>query len=61
MAALLPAVALAEAEPKADSGYGYAPKLYCRDTNTSIYAEVCVPGFATEVRRAFIPISIDKV
>ena len=22
--------------------YGYAPEYYCRDTNTSVYAEVCV-------------------
>merc|ERR1711990_1368606 len=25
--------------------YGYAPEFYCRDTNTSVYAEVCVPAF----------------
>merc|ERR1712200_349295 len=30
-------------------GYGYAPEYYCRDTNTSIYAEVCVPAFAGQV------------
>merc|ERR1712111_169872 len=30
-------------------GYGYAPEFYCRDTNTSIYAEVCVPAFAEKV------------
>merc|ERR1711971_1279533 len=30
-------------------GYGYAPEFYCRDTNTSIYAEVCVPAFADQV------------
>lgn len=29
--------------------YGYAPKYHCRDTNTSVYAEVCVPQFATTV------------
>lgn len=35
----------------ADQGYGYQqPKAYCRDTNTSIYAEVCVPGFAPEAK-----------
>jgi len=27
----------------------YAPDFYCRDTNTSIYAEVCVPAFAEQV------------
>ena len=26
-------------------GYGYAPELLCRDTNTSIEAEICTPGF----------------
>eukprot|EP00095_Tigriopus_kingsejongensis_P008662 maker-scaffold72_size415059-snap-gene-0.11 protein:Tk08662 transcript:maker-scaffold72_size415059-snap-gene-0.11-mRNA-1 annotation:"hypothetical protein" len=48
---LLPALVLAEA----DSGYGYGPKIYCRDTNTSIYAEVCVPGFTNEVQ----PVELD--
>merc|ERR1712186_175363 len=28
---------------------GYAPEFYCRDTNTSVYAEVCVPAFADQV------------
>lgn len=49
--AFLPALIFAEA----DSGYGYAPKFYCRDTNTSIYAEVCVPGFTNEVK----PVELD--
>jgi len=30
-------------------GYGYAPEFYCRDTNTSVYAEVCVPAFTDKV------------
>merc|ERR1711931_62916 len=30
-------------------GYGYAPAYTCRDTNTSIYAEVCVPAFTEKV------------
>merc|ERR1712044_45639 len=30
-------------------GYGYAPEFYCRDTNTSVYAEVCVPAFSDKV------------
>merc|ERR1712155_260093 len=25
------------------------PRLSCRDTNTSVYAEVCVPAFADQV------------
>merc|ERR1711874_853333 len=29
--------------------YGYAPDYTCRDTNTSIYAEVCVPAFAEQI------------
>merc|ERR1711892_942831 len=33
----------------AQPGYGYAPQYHCRDTNTSIYAEVCVPAFAEKV------------
>jgi hypothetical protein len=41
---LLPALALADHAP----AYGYAPApVYCRETNTSIYAEVCVPAFTT--------------
>merc|ERR1712061_263922 len=30
-------------------GYGHAPEFYCRDTNNSIYAEVCVPAFTDKV------------
>merc|ERR1712038_1704886 len=41
LALLAPALIAAEA----DTGYGYAPEVYCRDTNTSIYAQVCVPAF----------------
>jgi hypothetical protein len=37
---LLPALVAADSP-----GYGYAPEVYCRDTNTSIYAQVCVPAF----------------
>ena len=33
----------------AQPGYGYQPEFYCRDTNTSIYAEVCVPAFTEKV------------
>merc|ERR1719180_766283 len=41
------AVAAAVAEPQ-HHGH-HAPELLCRDTNTSIYAEVCVPAFAEQV------------
>merc|ERR1712111_165888 len=44
-------VAFVSAE--ADTGYhaapAYAPQYTCRDTNTSIYAEVCVPAFTEKV------------
>merc|ERR1712038_1788299 len=45
--ALLPLVAFADHHAPAYGGYG--PKYHCRDTNTSVYAEVCVPAFADEV------------
>merc|ERR1711892_24930 len=41
-------IAVASAAVHAPS-YGYAPEFYCRDTNTSVYAEVCVPAFAEKV------------
>jgi len=43
--ALLPLLAFADHPAP---GYGYGPKYHCRDTNTSIYAEVCVPAFTTK-------------
>jgi hypothetical protein len=45
--ALLPLVALADHAPHGYGGYG--PKYHCRDTNTSVYAEVCVPAFEPRV------------
>merc|ERR1712001_416758 len=43
----------------ADSpGYGYAPEYYCRDTNTSIYAEVCVPAFAEQVTPVVLDVKV---
>ena len=44
MFCLLPALALGVAPSH------YGPQIYCRDTNTSIYAEVCVPAFADETK-----------
>merc|ERR1719445_2234267 len=41
-------IAVASADVHAP-GYGYAPEYYCRDTNTSVYAEVCVPAFTEKV------------
>merc|ERR1712061_172608 len=52
---LLPAVAFA-AHP-APHGYGH-PKLYCWDTNTSVYAEVCVPQFGDEVTPETLAVKI---
>jgi len=46
---LLPALAAA------DTGYGYAPQIYCRDTNTSVYAQVCVPAFTSKTT----PVTLD--
>merc|ERR1712073_72339 len=49
---ILLAVAVASAygaAPHHAPAYGYAPEYYCRDTNTSVYAEVCVPAFAEKV------------
>merc|ERR1711942_13823 len=45
---LILAVTVASAAA-AQPGYGYQPEFYCRDTNTSVYAEVCVPAFAEKV------------
>jgi len=49
--ALFAASALADHAPH----YGYGPKYHCRDTNTSVYAEVCVPAFAERVT----PVTLD--
>merc|ERR1711970_1452103 len=45
---LILAVTIASAAA-ANPGYGYAPEFYCRDTNTSICAEMCVPAFTEKV------------
>merc|ERR1711874_34203 len=45
---LILAVTIASAAA-AQPGYGCQPEFYCRDTNTSIYAEVCVPAFTEKV------------
>jgi len=49
---LLPALALATP----DTGYGYAPQIYCRDTNTSVYAQVCVPAFTSKTTPVTLPV-----
>merc|ERR1719461_678600 len=51
--AALPLLASADHGPP---GYGYAPKLYCRETNTSVYAEVCVPGIDTATKPVELPV-----
>jgi len=52
---LLPAVAFA-AHP-APHGYGY-PQIHCRNTNTSVYAEVCVPQFRDEVTPVTLAVKV---
>jgi len=54
---LLPAVAFAAHPAPHYGGYGH-PKLYCRDTNTSVYAEVCVPQFRQEVTPETLAVKI---
>merc|ERR1711892_726592 len=48
----------------ANPGYGYtpapayAPTYSCRDTNTSVYAEVCVPAFAEKVTPVTLAVKV---
>ena len=48
---------MAFAAHPAPHGYGH-PKLYCRDTNTSVYAEVCVPQFRPEITPETLAVKI---
>merc|ERR1711981_263723 len=54
--AILPMVALAAHPAPAYGGYG--PHYKCRDTNTSVYAEVCVPAFAQEVTPQVLDVKV---
>jgi len=58
MLALLLICSITYVTAEAATGYhaapAYAPQYTCRDTNTSIYAEVCVPAFAEKV----IPVTL---
>lgn len=57
---LLPAVALAVHHPAPYApapAYGH-PKIHCRDTNTSVYAEVCTPQFRDEVTPVTLAVKI---
>merc|ERR1711863_146368 len=38
--------------------YGYAPDYTCRDTNTSIYAEVRVPAFAEQITPVTLAVKV---
>merc|ERR1712224_103873 len=49
-------VALAAHPAPAYGGYG--PHYKCRDTNTSVYAEVCVPAFAQEVTPQVLDVKV---
>jgi hypothetical protein len=57
------AAAVAAVEASAPYGHnaGYAPKLYCRPTNTSVYAEVCVPGISTASEPVTLNIKVLKI
>ena len=47
---LLAALPLLAAADHGPPGYGYAPKLYCRETNTSVYTEVRAPSHSFHAR-----------
>ena len=52
--ALLPLVAFADHAP----AYGYGPQYHCRDTNTSVYAEVCVPAFTNVEKEVTLAVKV---
>ena len=52
--ALLPLVAFADHAP----AYGYGPQYHCRDTNTSVYAEVCVPAFTNVEKEVVLDVKV---
>jgi len=52
--ALLPLVAFADHAP----AYGYGPQYHCRDTNTSVYAEVCVPAFTNVEKEVTLDVKV---
>merc|ERR1712241_1157892 len=54
--ALLPLVAFADHAP----AYGYGPQYHCRDTNTSVYAEVCVPAFTNVEKEVVLDVKVVK-
>merc|ERR1711953_399113 len=58
------AVTAAVAEPQHHGHHAvahavhHAPELLCRDTNTSIYAEVCVPAFAEQITPVTLAVKV---
>merc|ERR1739844_886153 len=52
--ALLPLVAFASHAP----AYAPAPAYHCRDTNTSVYAEVCVPAFTNVEKEVVLDVKV---
>merc|ERR1712165_412602 len=38
--------------------YGYGPQYHCRDTNTSVYAEVCVPAFTNVEKEVVLDVKV---
>merc|ERR1711997_1260054 len=52
--ALLPLVAYGHHAP----AYAPAPAYHCRDTNTSVYAEVCVPAFTNVEKEVVLDVKV---
>ena len=48
-------VAVASADVHAPA-YGHTLEYYCRDTNTSVYAEVCVLAFTEKVTQVTLAV-----
>jgi len=59
--ALLPLVAFADHAPAYGHhapAYAPAPAYHCRDTNTSVYAEVCVPAFTNVEKDVVLAVKV---
>merc|ERR1711981_223528 len=59
--ALLPLAAFADHAPAYGHhapAYAPAPAYHCRDTNTSVYAEVCVPAFTNVEKEVVLDVKV---
>merc|ERR1712086_904084 len=59
--ALLPLAAFADHAPAYGHhapAYAPAPAYHCRDTNTSVYAEVCVPAFTNVEKEVVLAVKV---